>query len=108
MLIKRRTAKFEPEKFVDGYEVALKELVEAKIANAPAPHDEAVAPQRGKVINLMDALRKSIGSETAETEVAGKKKPPVKHGAATAPAKGIELVKPAAKAAAKTAKRKSA
>ncbi len=121
-LIKRKAAKFDPTKFVDGYEVALKELVQAKVDHAPVPQDEEPKPARGKVISLMDALRKSIdgganagaGAEDAEAEeeevTPTKKKPAAKH-----PAKGITLVKsekPAAKGAAakaaKGAKRKSA
>jgi DNA end-binding protein Ku len=62
-LIKRRTGIFEPETFVDGYEAAVKELVEAKLKHAPVPRDEAPAPSRGKVINLMDALRESISGD---------------------------------------------
>ena len=65
-LIKKRTAPFDPSKFVDGYEIALKELVDAKLKHLPIPKDEAPAPQRGKVINLMDALRKSVASVSAE------------------------------------------
>ena len=105
-LIKKRAAKFDPSKFVDGYEVALKELVQAKIEHAPIPHDEAPAPQRGKVVSLMDALRKSIGgSDSAPAdEPAPKKKPAAKHPAAAA--KGIALVKSAAKP--RATKRKSA
>ena len=113
-LIKRKAAKFAPEKFVDGYEVALKELVQAKIERAPIPHDEAPAPQRGKVISLMDALRKSISSDEApaagqaeEPETLTRKKPAAK---AEPAAKGITLIKsekPATKSS-KAAKRKSA
>jgi len=80
-LIKKRSAKFDPSKFVDGYEVALKELVEAKVNNLPIPQDEPVAPARGKVINLMDALRKSVGSgesKPAAPPSVGKKKPPAR------------------------------
>jgi DNA end-binding protein Ku len=64
-LIKRKAARFDPKQFVDGYEVALKELVQAKIEHAPIPRDEAPAPARGKVISLMDALRKSIANDAA-------------------------------------------
>ena len=109
-LIKRKAAKFAPDKFVDGYEVALKELVQAKIEHAPIPHDEAPAPQRGKVISLMDALRKSIGSDEApavqKPDTSTHKKPAAK---AVPAAKGITLIKsePEAKPA-KAAKRKSA
>jgi DNA end-binding protein Ku len=84
-LIKRRSGKFDPEKFVDGYEVAVKELVEAKLKHLPIPKDEEVAPPRGKVINLMDALRKSVSGGAAAAEehapkrasrkAAGEKKP---------------------------------
>ena len=55
-----------PSQFVDGYEVAVKELVDAKLQTTlPVPQDIAQpAPTPGKVINLMDALRKSIGGGT--------------------------------------------
>jgi DNA end-binding protein Ku len=66
-LIKRKAAKFDPSKFIDGYEVAVKELVEAKLKHAPIPRDEAPAPTRGKVINLMDALRKSVSGRAKDT-----------------------------------------
>src|ERR1035437_4117304 len=103
-LIKKRTGKFDPSKFTDGYEAALKELVEAKLKHLPIPKDEVVEPKRGQVVNLMDALRKSVqGGEAAAAS--GRKKPPasVKQ-APAAKSKGIALVNPAAK----TARRKSA
>src|SRR6516162_3966347 len=62
-LIAKKSAKFDISKFEDGYETAVRELVEAKIKNLPIPVDEPPKPQSGKIINLMDALRKSIGSE---------------------------------------------
>jgi len=99
-LIKRKAAKFDPSKFKDGYEAAVKELVEAKIRHAPVPKDEVAAPRRGQVINLMDALRKSVGGGEAAAAASGKKKP-----AASVKDEGISLVKPAAKGA---GKRKSA
>ncbi len=107
-LIKRKAAKFDPTKFVDGYEVALKELVEAKVQNAPIPRDEVPAARPSNVVNLMDALRKSVGSVKAEdVEAEAPKKKPAKE---PATAKGITLVasgQPAAKPA-KASKRKSA
>ena len=97
-LIKRKTAKFAPEKFTDQYEAALRELVEAKIQHLPVPQDEP-APKSGKVINLMDALRKSVQSDRGP---APEKKTPQK-AASAASRGGIALVK-----AGKGAKRKSA
>ena len=95
-LIKRKTAKFDAAKFKDQYETALRELVEAKVRNAPIPQEEP-APAAPKVINLMDALRKSISE--GQKSVAAKK--PSQSAEAE---KGIALVKPP-KA---TKKRKSA
>jgi DNA end-binding protein Ku len=112
-LIKRKAGKFDPTQFVDGYEAAVKELVEAKLKHAPIPRDEAPAAHRGKVINLMDALRKSVaGGHAAE---AGDDGP--KHAAKKPePRKGPTLVKSAPRSHAKpvksvrsaTAKRKTA
>jgi DNA end-binding protein Ku len=94
-LIKKRASKFDLGKFEDGYEVALKELVEAKINRMPVPKDEAPKAAPGKVVSLMDALRKSVATdEKAKKPVAIEKDP----------RKGIGLVGTPAKAA----KRKSA
>ena len=62
-LIERMSAKLDMSKFQDGYELALKALVDAKVNNLPVPTEELPKPQHGKVINLMDALRKSVGEE---------------------------------------------
>ena len=99
-LIAKRSAKFDLSKFEDGYEVAVKELVDAKVNHPPIPKDEAPRVQSGKVVNLMDALRKSLGNPESA-------KPPKKPVASTKEPsrKGIGLVKPAAKGA---SKRKSA
>ena len=95
-LIKRKAAKFEPENFKDQYEAAVRELVEAKIKHLPVPKEEEVAPRRGQVINLMDALRKSVGGgETAAPvkKPAASEKPEKAAGAK----KGISLVKSSSK-----------
>ncbi len=109
-LIKKKTARFDPTKFVDGYEVALKELVQAKIEHAPIPQDEAPAPPRVKVISLMDALRKSVGSATPEEAAERTQAPASKPKKTAAKSAGITLIKsaePPAKAH-KTARRKTA
>ncbi len=61
-LIAKRSSKFDLSKFEDGYELAVKELVNAKLKHLPIPKDEVPASRAGKVVNLMDALRKSIGA----------------------------------------------
>ncbi|HEX3969412.1 MAG TPA: Ku protein [Edaphobacter sp.] len=89
-LIKRKAAKFAPEKFKDEYETALREMVEAKVKHQPIPQEEP-APKSAKVINLMDALRKSVSKD----ETPSAKKKASSHAGSR---KGITLVKPAAKA----------
>ena len=86
-LIKRKASKFVPEKFKDEYEAALREMIEAKVKHTPIPRDEP-APKSAKVINLMDALRKSVRGDEGTA---------VKKGAKVAGGgkKGITLVKSA-------------
>jgi DNA end-binding protein Ku len=99
MLIDRMSSKLDMDKFEDGYETAVKALVEAKVNNLPVPIDEEPKQRPSNVVNLMDALRKSIGGEARPS---GAKKP-VKN-VKEAPARGIGIVKTPAK----SAKRKSA
>lgn len=61
-LIQRKAGKFDPQKFTDNYEAALRQLVEAKAKHLPLPL-EAKPARRGKVINLMDALRRSVDGQ---------------------------------------------
>jgi DNA end-binding protein Ku len=100
-LIKRKTAPFQPEKFVDGYEVAVRELVDAKLKHAPIPQDEAPAPARGKVVNLMDALRSSLGSNAKPEAEEEEEAAPAQRSPASDRKRGLSLVKGGAKAAAK-------
>jgi DNA end-binding protein Ku len=101
-LIAKRSAKLDLGKFEDGYEVALKELVDAKINHLPVPQDEGEQPRRGNVVNLMDALRKSLGSAQAP---AGRSTKKPAASVRPEPKKGIGLVKSTAKP---VSKRKSA
>lgn len=58
-LIEKKSAPFDPASFHDRYQDALLELVKAKIKGEEPVI--AKAPERGKVINLMDALKRSVG-----------------------------------------------
>ncbi len=107
-LIQRKAAKFAPEKFKDEYEAALREMVEAKIQHAPLPVD-APEPKAGKVVNLMDALRKSVQSVDSTVTAPAKKTAARASAAAAEPKKGITLVKDEPVKAVKASKpRKSA
>jgi DNA end-binding protein Ku len=59
-ILKTKRGHFDPSKFSDRYEDALKALIKAKQAGKPAP---AVPERPSNVINLMDALRRSVRSE---------------------------------------------
>jgi DNA end-binding protein Ku len=58
-LIAAYTQPFDLNKFKDHYEEALRELVEAKIRNLPAPAPD-VEKKPAQVVDLMEALRKSL------------------------------------------------
>src|SRR5215475_4222468 len=58
-IIDKMTGDFEPEKFEDRYENAMIELIRSKQAGLPAPKEKAPA-RPANVVNLMDALRRSI------------------------------------------------
>ncbi|HEV7158593.1 MAG TPA: Ku protein [Caulobacteraceae bacterium] len=85
-IIAQKAAAFDPEAFEDRYEEALLTLVKSKIAGGQPVITKA--PERGNVVNLMDALRRSIEAERrpAAPSVAkpAAKKAPAK---AAAPAK---------------------
>jgi DNA end-binding protein Ku len=91
-IIERKLTHFDPARFEDRYQNALLEIIKAKAANKPAPKLDA--PKPSNVVNLMDALRKSIAAETGEND-----------NAAAKPAKAAPRPKPApaAKSASKAA-----
>jgi DNA end-binding protein Ku len=61
-IIDRMTGEFEPDKFEDRYEQAMIELIRSKQAGLPAPKEKPAA-RPANVVNLMDALRRSVESE---------------------------------------------
>jgi DNA end-binding protein Ku len=60
-ILKSKKAHFDPDKFEDRYESALVRLIKAKQAGKPLPKPPEEKPSN--VINLMDALRKSVQAE---------------------------------------------
>ncbi|MBO0755110.1 MAG: Ku protein [Bradyrhizobiaceae bacterium] len=72
-IVSSKSGHFDPSHFEDHYENALVELLRAKQAGRIAqPAKEEPAPQR--VINLMDALRASIGADTQKKPAAASTK----------------------------------
>jgi DNA end-binding protein Ku len=102
-IIDQKAIKFRPQDFEDRYEQALLTLVRSKIAGGDPVITKA--PERGNVINLMDALRRSIEEERrppapslAKAPAAAKsaaKKAPAKAAAKAAPAKAAPRKKKA-------------
>jgi DNA end-binding protein Ku len=63
-LIRRKSRPFDPTQFRDAYAEALKQLVERKRAGrAIITTGEEERREPGKVINLIDALKKSVGQD---------------------------------------------
>ena len=62
---------FEPAKFEDRYENAVLNLIKSKQAGEPVVAPAALPPTT--VVNLMDALRRSIEAEKAEVKKAPSK-----------------------------------
>jgi DNA end-binding protein Ku len=96
LIVTSKAANFEPEKFEDHYEAALAELINAKrngktIGAKPRPKGE-------NVVDLMDALKKSIASEATAPKGKRLRKAPAGQKEMLLP---IEGKKPAAKKAAK-------
>ena len=58
-LIQQKVTKFDPKNYEDRYEIALMAMIKEKLkGHKPIL---AAAPERGNVINLMDALKASLG-----------------------------------------------
>jgi DNA end-binding protein Ku len=64
-IVKTKSGHFDPEKFEDRYEDALKELLKRKQEGKPIERPER--PKRTNVVNLMDALRQSVEASGAST-----------------------------------------
>jgi DNA end-binding protein Ku len=69
-IVNQKAGRFEPDKFEDQYETALVDLINQKRAGKPITPKER--PAGGNVINLMEALRRSVGGE-ASAKAAPKK-----------------------------------
>jgi DNA end-binding protein Ku len=94
-IIESKAAHFDPKQFDDRYEEAVAELLKSKQAGKPMKDEPAEKPSN--VVNLMDALKRSVSAEKAGS--AGKKAAPAKKPAA----KSKSAKKPAARAKARKA-----
>jgi DNA end-binding protein Ku len=79
-IVNQKAGHFEPDKFEDQYETALIDLINQKRAGKPITAKGR--PSGENVVDLMDALRKSIGGGAARQQPSEK---PVKKSKKTAP-----------------------
>jgi DNA end-binding protein Ku len=70
-IVDQKSGAFEPDKFEDHYETALVDLINQKRAGKPITAKER--PRGDNVVDLMEALRRSVGGSADETQ--SKKKP---------------------------------
>lgn len=79
-LIEQKVTKFNPKDYEDRYELALMAMIREKLKG----HNPiiAAAPERGNVINLMDALKASLGEAKPAARSKAKAPAPAKESAA--------------------------
>ncbi len=65
-IVEKKSASFEPEQFEDRYESALIDLINQKRNGMPITA-KAAPKSAGNVINLMDALKRSLANEKQST-----------------------------------------
>jgi DNA end-binding protein Ku len=76
-LIKRKAKPFDPKAFKDPYEAALREVIDAKLAHRKP--EQVEEPQLGaQVIDLMEALKRSVKGGGAATKSSRKEEAPKK------------------------------
>ncbi len=103
-LIDRQTGTYDQSDAEDRYEARLRELIAAKLKGEGLSDEPAPEPDRGNVIDLMAALKQSLGAsrhapQSAERVAPKRPKPPDDKPAAKAAAAGAKKPAPASKAA---------
>ncbi len=100
-LIKQKTTAFDPNAYEDRYEAALKAMIKEKLKGAKPII--AAEPARGNVVNLMDALKQSLGQAKPPAPSKGKAAPAAKAEAAPAEEKPAKAASGGRRTAAKKA-----
>src|SRR5690606_13388858 len=104
--IERKKEKFDPATFVDRYEKAVLDLIKSrKKSGRKAPAREAEGGP-SNVINLFDALKKSLGSGESDSRKSTAKEKPAKPDKPAAKAAARKPSSPRKKAASATGRKK--
>lgn len=64
-LVDRQTGQYDPADLEDRYETRLRAMIEAKLKGEGIEREVEEPPERGKVIDLMAALKRSLGEAAA-------------------------------------------
>jgi DNA end-binding protein Ku len=72
-IVEKKSSSFEPERFEDHYESALIDLINKKRSGIKTTA-KAAPKSSGNVINLMDALKRSLATEKQSAPPAAKTK----------------------------------
>jgi DNA end-binding protein Ku len=75
--VETKSGNFDPSKFEDQYEDALKDLLKKKQEGKPIERPER--PKPTNVVNLMDALRRSVEASGASAPSNAKGRAPAHH-----------------------------
>ena len=86
-LIERQAGEYDPADFEDRYETRLREVIDAKLKGEGIELVSDDEPDRGNVIDLMAALRKSLGQEAKATSPTAERRPEKAPAAKRAPAR---------------------
>jgi DNA end-binding protein Ku len=73
-LVDRQTGRYDPADMEDRYEARLRAVIEAKLKGEGITPESEEEPDRGNVIDLMAALKQSLG-QTTEKPPAGRSRP---------------------------------
>ena len=67
-LIDRQTGRYDPADLEDRYETRLREMIDAKLKGEGIEDEAAPEPAQTNVIDLMAALKRSLGDEAGKSE----------------------------------------
>ena len=84
-ILESKAGDFDPAAFVDHYEEAVVDMLKRKQAGAPVSKQKAAAPA-SNVVNLMDALKRSVAAEKGAAKAPSAKKGKGKAGRSAPPA----------------------